>query len=322
MSGANQGSAVSGADPIGAANGQELPERIRAALRGVPLWSGRAIAAEPLAGGLTNDNWLVTDIAAEARYVMKVPGQGTEEYIDRATANRAARAAGEIGLTAEVHHFDAATGVEVAGFLDGHSTCTTAQLRDPGLGSEIMAVYRRLHQLPLLGKRATLFDLAQAQRDQLRAAGGAVPGPFRWLEDEFEDLKARFEASGFDLVPSHNDPMPGNFLLGPGGVKIIDFEYASDNDRSADLALLCTEAFIDNPSRELLDGYFGSPTPAEVARVQASQVAADFFWGVWGLLNARVKGSGFDYFKYGAWKLVRAQALVRMYDWDKVKAAV
>jgi thiamine kinase-like enzyme len=299
-----------------------IPDRIRAALRAVPLWSGHEIEAAPLPGGLTNDNWLVADIATGSRYVMKVPGHGTEEYIDRITANRAAQAAGALGLSAPVHHFDETTGVEVAGFLEGHTACTTAQLRAPEVGAEIMALYQRLHRLPLLGKPSTLFDLAGAQLRQLRAAGGSVPEPAHWLAAEFDDLKARFEASGFDLVPSHNDPMPGNFLVGPDGLKIIDFEYASDNDRSADLALLCAEAFIEHPSQELLDGYFGSPTASEIARVQASQFVADFFWGVWGLLNAKVKGSGFDYHKYGVWKLARAAMLVRLYEWDKVKAAV
>ena len=63
-------------------------------------------------GGLTN---LVFRIDHGLQhYVLRVPGKGTEEYINRTHEAQAAREAARVRVSPEVLHFDAQTGVMVA----------------------------------------------------------------------------------------------------------------------------------------------------------------------------------------------------------------
>ena len=51
-------------------------------------------------GGLTNKNFKVID--GENKYVLRIPGEGTEEYIDRKAEEVAARISAEVGVNAVV----------------------------------------------------------------------------------------------------------------------------------------------------------------------------------------------------------------------------
>jgi len=51
-------------------------------------------------GGLTNKNFKVID--GENKYVLRIPGEVTEEYIDRKAEEVAARISAEVGVNAEV----------------------------------------------------------------------------------------------------------------------------------------------------------------------------------------------------------------------------
>ena len=74
------------------------------------------IGIEPLAG-MTNRNYLVS--AGGKRYVVRIPGAGTEEYIDRKADEEAGRLTSEIGVNAPLIWYDPATGAQVTRFIDG-----------------------------------------------------------------------------------------------------------------------------------------------------------------------------------------------------------
>src|SRR5438552_10094558 len=62
-------------------------------------------------GGLTNRVFRV-DHSGE-QYVLRLPGAGTAEYINRANEAQAARAAAKAGVSPDVLYADAATGIMV-----------------------------------------------------------------------------------------------------------------------------------------------------------------------------------------------------------------
>ena len=65
--------------------------------------------------------------------MLRVPGKGTEEYINRGHEAHAAREAARVQVSPEVLHFDTATGVMVSRLVEGAVTMTPAQFRSrPG----------------------------------------------------------------------------------------------------------------------------------------------------------------------------------------------
>ncbi|MGH8253457.1 MAG: LPS biosynthesis choline kinase, partial [Steroidobacteraceae bacterium] len=82
-------------------------------------------------GGTTNLVFQIDDGAAH--YVLRVPGKGTEEYINRAHEARAARETARVGVSPEVLHFDSGTGVMVTRLVDDAATMTPATFRTRAL---------------------------------------------------------------------------------------------------------------------------------------------------------------------------------------------
>ncbi len=295
---------------------------VEAAIRRVPQWAGRTALYAAITGGLTNQNWLVEVENDPRRYFLKVPGEGTEIFVNRVTANEAARNAYALGVAPEVVFFDPADGLEVSEFLEGYRACTTADFGDPAIQADALALYRRVHAGPRLGQTKTVFDMVEEHVEQGRALGSAFPVDMPWLEHRYAQAKAAFAASGLDLVPCFNDPMPGNFLIGadpasPRPMRLIDYEFASNNERSYELGVLFGEMFYDEPLTErLVARYFGEHRPEMVARVVVNRALADLKWGAWAAVNRRLKDWDFDYQKYGAWKYARARSILHDPRWD------
>jgi thiamine kinase-like enzyme len=284
----------------------------------VPQWRGRGVRYTALVGGLMNQNWVV-DVDGDSRsYFVKVPGAGSEMFINRAAANEAARNAHAIGVAPEVVFFDPADGLEISEFLDGYRACTNADFSDPAIQSGVLDIYRRVHAGPALSLTKTIFDMIEEHIEQGHELGAHFPPAMPWIEHRYRQAKAAFLASGLDLVPCFNDPMPGNFLIGRNGasalpMKLIDYEFASNNERAYELGVLFAEMFYDEAlTLQLIEQYFGAARPDMFARVMLNRALADIKWASWAVVNRKLNAWDFDYQKYGIWKYMRARDV--MYD--------
>lgn len=280
------------------------------ALRTIPQWQGRTLHYAPVVGGLQNSNWRITVDGEQKRYFMKVPGAGSEAFVDRTVANEVGRRAGDLGIGPEVALFDATTGIEVIEFLEGYRACTNGDLKRDDIPLQIVNLYRQLHPSGLLSQTKTIFDMVDEHLDQALSLDVSLPTDWPVIAAEYGAAKSAMLASGLDLVPCHNDPMPGNFLISDTGpLKLVDYEFASNNDRAYELAILSTEMFFDDRRLlELVEAYYGSTDWSLVARVQVCGALADVKWGLWGCINNKLSSTwDFDYHKYGTWKLMRAR---------------
>jgi thiamine kinase-like enzyme len=137
-----------------------------------------------------------------------------------------------------------------------------------------------------------------------------LPADAELILGEYRVAKSALLASGLDLVACHNDPMPGNFLVADGRpMKMVDYEFASNNERAYELALLTTEMFYgEEQILELVEALYGKVDFALLSRVQVCSALADTKWGLWACVNQKLSSAwDFDYHKYGCWKLMRAR---------------
>ena len=74
-------------------------------------------------GGLTNLVFRAGD------FCLRIPGKGTEEYINRANEAVAAREAARAGVSPEVIHFDEKTGEMATRFIDGAVTMSPEKFK-------------------------------------------------------------------------------------------------------------------------------------------------------------------------------------------------
>lgn len=297
---------------------------VEAAIAAVPAWRGKSAEYEPVGGGISNANWRVIVGGDEQSYFVKVPGKGTEMFIDRDAAHDASVKAHAAGVGARVVHYDRETGVEVFEFIEGLRTATNGDFLDDTVRRNAVRALRAFNRGQPLDLDKTLFDMIDEHFEQVRALDGHVPEDFDWLCARYREARSALEASGLDMVPCMNDTLAGNFLLdGGNNVTLVDFEYASNNDRCSELALWFGEMFFPPEiEREVLEEYFGRVDDRITSRIALFKALVDLKWSTWAMVQNRVSALEFDFFKYGAWKHMRARSVMRDPDWDSWLGAV
>jgi thiamine kinase-like enzyme len=215
-------------------------EQAREALSAVPSLSPRASAAKiERLGGLTNLVFKVDD-----DYCLRIPGKGTEEYINRANEAVAAREAARAGVSPEVVHFDPKTGIMVTKFIAGAVTMSPA-LYKSGAGSPARAgrAFRKLHDSGAkFNFRFELFAMIDDYLKVLSTKDVDLPSGYYDVVREAETVRAALAAHPIPIVACHCDPLCENFLDTGERMWIVDWEYSGMNDPLWDLAIFRSRA--------------------------------------------------------------------------------
>ncbi|MBB5413783.1 MULTISPECIES: choline kinase family protein [unclassified Paraburkholderia] len=291
---------------------------IEAAIRELPAWKGYDIRYAPVGGGISNTNWRVEVDGAQTAYFFKVPGQGTEMFIDRRTAHEASVKAAITGYGAPVFAFLEDLGVEVFEFMEGWRASSNLDFLEREVRHNALRALKAFNDQPVLAQTKTMFDMIDEHQQQVEALHAVKPPDHDWLCQQYRRARAALEASGLDLAPCMNDTLAGNFMLNDAReIRLVDFEYASNNDRHYELALWFGEMFFA-PRMELalLEDYFGRVTPQVVARVQLNKALADLKWSTWAMVQRAVSRLDFDFYKYGFWKQMRARIVFQDPQWE------
>lgn len=265
----------------------ELLARLQALppLAGLPL--GRA-KIEPLPG-LTNRSYKIT--VAGQRYVLRLPGVGTERYIDRRQEAHNRAVAAELGVAPSLLYGDD-DGVQLTRFIDHAEPLDGAALRhNPAQLRAVADLLRRLHHSGRAFRgRVVLFPTLD------RYLGLAPEPELLGLRRGVEPLRAGFEAGAQPLCPCHVDPAPANFLAAPGRLYLLDWEYAAMCEPLWDLAGLAMEADLAAAGEhQLLSAYCGRPGAAVYERFAHYKLLLNLLAGAWAAVQIAAGKSGHDY---------------------------
>lgn len=282
-------------------------------------WKGRAIWYQPVSGGISNTNWRVGVEGVANDFFVKVPGRGTEMFVDRLAAHDASLKAAQCGVSASVHYFIEDLGVEVFEFMEGFRASNNGDFLNPDIRTNAARALRRFSREEPLGLTKTVFDQAEEHLAQIQELGGYTPPDKSWVDRQYGLAKAALEASGIDVAPCLNDNLAGNFMLNKDGdVVLVDFEYASNNDPHYELALWFGEMFFTpDVEHEMVEAYFGEARSDTLARVFLYKALADVKWSNWAWVQRQVSQLDFDFHKYGAWKHMRARQVMQDPRWEE-----
>ena len=264
-------------------------------------------------GGLTNRNYLVGD------YVVRVPGDGTSEYIDRVAEEIAARSAAAAHVNASVEHFDVSDGLMVTRYVPGAVTMDAARFAaDPDAVARAGRVIRQLHTSAApFASDFQLFAMIDDYRSLLAAKGATLPDGYGALVGRADDTRRVLESAAVALVASHCDPLCENFLDTGSRMYLIDYEYAGNNDPMWDVADLSVEGgFTAAQDAALLQAYFGAPaSPSDAARMLALKAMCDLLWTLWGVIQHVNANPAEDFWAYAVGRFERCRALMERPDY-------
>jgi thiamine kinase-like enzyme len=298
-------------------------QEITRALASIPGLAVTGDVAVERIGGLTNRNYKVT--LGPERYVLRLAGAGTSDYIDRAAEAHNARVAAAAGVNAQVLHLEVASGTMLARYIDDSLTMSEAAFKDLARVERAARAFRRMHRFnePFSGR----FDVF-AQIDEylalLRRNDAKIPDGYEALQKEADAAREVLRERPAALAPCHNDPLAENFLDAPDRMYLVDWEYAGMNDPMWDLGDLSVEAgFGPEQDEVLLRAYFeGAPPADQRGRMVLAKGLCDLVWTLWGLLQVMNDNPAEDFWGYSINRFERCKRLLASEEFAAAIAAV
>ena len=295
---------------------------VYAALARVPLFRDvrqEVIELELLGGALTNVCYKVT--TGGTAYVLRLAGEGTSDFIDRAAEKHNARVAAAAGVNVEVLYFDAKDGTMVTRFVEGVSMNGGEGFgRDAGSPIRAALTLRRVHRLRrVFESRFDVFAAIDDYVDLLRDQRPSLPQDYYEVRRKARTVCRALEASPVPLVPCHNDPWPGNLLDADGRIYLIDWEYSGMNDPMWDLGDLSVEAgFGPEQDRTMMEAYCGgTASQALYSRLEIYKAMSDLHWSLWGFVQHAKDNPAEDFWSYALGRLERCKARMSSADFRR-----
>jgi thiamine kinase-like enzyme len=301
-------------------------EHARSALAAIPFLANEDASGLRITrlGGLTN---LVFRLDLGGRsYCLRIPGKGTEEYIDRRNEEQAARAAAQADVSPAVLHFDSRTGVMVTSFIGGAVTMTPELFKTRSNAPERAGrAFRRLHdsrsEFPF---RFELFSMIDGYLKVLGGKNVDFPPGYYDLLEESGAVRSALQAHELPLVACHCDPLCENFLDTGERMWIVDWEYSGMNDPMWDLGDLSVEGGFDEEQEErMIEAYFsGRPRASDMGRIVIYKAMCDLLWTLWGLIQFANENPADDFWSYSLNRFNRCRALMSQAEFARHVEAV
>lgn len=242
------------------------------------------LAAMERMGGLTNHTYKVTG-GSGREYVVRIPGEGTEELIVRGDEEIHTRLACGLGIDAELLYFGK-DGSKVTAYIPDAVTMSPESMKEEPNVCRAADIFRVLHRCGEdTGVPFDVFEMAGGYERFLENNGVALYEDYPRIKAEVMQIKADMDSVREpERVPCHNDPLCENWVMGPERMYLIDWEYAGMNDGMWDLADLSIEAGYGNGQDEcLLRRYLGhAPEDVERMAFLANKLYLDYLWTLWG----------------------------------------
>jgi thiamine kinase-like enzyme len=278
---------------------------------------------DTLPGGLTNYNFMVT--VDKVTYALRVAGDGTSEYLDRKAEQQNASLMSEMGINAPIIYYNSTTGDQVCKYVDNCQTLHIADFKDPGNLRKAAGIFYKYHTC---GREfLSIFDpikVTDGYNDLLIKKDAELFEGYDKLHAKMEQIKELFQHSPQAIVPSHNDPLPENFLVNETGMYLIDWEYGGMNDPMFDLGDFSIENNLtkDEESIFLCEYFGGQVTRKQYGLVVMHKFLCDALWSVWALLQIATGKPREDYWPYGLNRFNRCVALMNEDDFDSYMQAI
>jgi thiamine kinase-like enzyme len=295
--------------------------RLEAVLAEVPELAGPVLAAEDITGGLVNRSVKVTTPAGA--YVVRLFASDSQLLrVDRDEEYASSVIAAEAGIGAPVVAYLPEHGAMVLEWIEGEAQ-SAEELRADEKPLLVARTLRRLHSCPRFGSDYDLFGSLREYRRILDEQGFALPDGYDDYAPQAAALEAALTATPAALRPCHNDMMPANFIDAGGSLRLIDYEYAANNDPCFDLGGIWSEAGMQPEQLDrMVREYHGEPRPDQVARARLWAIVCDYGWMLWAAIQAGqgVGAEGWDPWQWGCEHFARAVAAFESPEFDTLLA--
>lgn len=276
-------------------------------------WKGKAVAIQPLSGGLTNTNYKVE--VDGTPFFVRVPGASTELLaVDRNNEYFNSKAAAEANVGPKVLYHLPEYNVMVLEFLTG-KTMSKDALNATGMPTRMAKVIKKLHGGPRFLTDFNMFRLTEYYLQLCAERDIRIPDGYHERMSTVARIEKAMSVNPLATVPCNNDLLAENYIDDGKHLWLIDYEYSGNNDPTFELGNTCQEMqFNEEQIREVCAAYFGEATPAMIARMKLNMIMSDVGWGLWAAIQENISKIEFDFW---GWAIERWGRAVEKMDSSK-----
>lgn len=237
------------------------------------------VEIQVLKKGMTNRSFLFR--VNDKRYIMRIPGEGTDELINRQQEAQVYNVLANHRISDDIVYISPEKGYKITEYLENSNVCDPENLNEVAL---CMAKLRSFHQLQLQVPHT--FDLFE-KIDFYESLWEGQPSIFKdyaTTKEKIYALKTLVEQLPKEWCLTHIDAVPDNFLFTETGeIRLIDWEYAGMQDPHLDVAMFAIYSLYEREQVEqLIDAYFVEGCSSEVRmKIYAYIAISGLLWSNW-----------------------------------------
>ncbi len=261
----------------------------------LPIWTGQ-IDIINLKGGLTNNNYLVTDNSH--KFVVRLGADILEHHILRSNELISTKAAYEAGIGPKVIYNS--LGVLVIEYIES-KTLSPKEVRQ-NIDKIIPLIKKTHHEIPkkLFGPAAIfwVFHIIRNYINFLKNNQSSYTSILDKLTLNNDILEKA--SSPYQIVFGHNDLLPSNFLNDGSKIWLIDWEYSGFNSPLFDLGgIASNNDFSYDEEIYLLENYYEKKIDSElIIKYNAMKCSSLLRETLWSMVSELTSKIDFDYTKY------------------------
>ena len=238
---------------------------------------------QALKKGMTNHSFLIT--CTSGKYIIRIPGEGTDPLIDRYGEAAVYHAIEGKGIGDDVVKIDPVSGYKITRFLDGVRCCDALSSDDV---AKCMKKLRAFHELELTVEHEfDVFDRIEFY-ESLWTGAPSIYKDYRKTKEQALSLRPYIESHIEKKVLAHIDAVSDNFLFvkdksGKEEIRLIDWEYAAMQDPHVDIAMFCIYSLYDRKQiDELIQAYFAEGCSKEIQiKIYCYISVCGLLWSNW-----------------------------------------
>lgn len=229
--------------------------------------------------GMTNRSFLFS--CRGKKYIMRIPGEGTDQLINRKEEAEVYKAIDGKQICDDVAYINPDNGYKITEFLDASRICDRDSVDDLKV---CMKKLREFHNMNL--KVDHEFDIFK-QIDFYEGLWNGAPSVYRDYQKTKEhvfELREYIEGYVENKCLTHIDAVPDNFLFtSDGDIRLIDWEYAGMQDPHVDVAMFCIYSLYNKRQvDQLINIYFESKCKKETRlKIYCYISACGLLWSNW-----------------------------------------
>lgn len=246
---------------------------------------------EILKKGMTNNSFIFQ--VKNQRYIMRVPGNGSNILINRSFEYEVYKKIIPLKLSEEIIYIDKESGYKIAKFIDNARVCDPMNKCDV---EKVVKFLKKFHDLDLKVKNK--FDLLKTLNfyEKLRGKKSFYKD-YSCTKEKIIELISFVSKIKKRFCLCHIDSISDNFLFDERKIYLIDWEYAGMQDPHLDIAMFCIYAMYDREMiDEVIDIYFKKRcSELERDKIYAYVAICGLIWSNWCEYKANLGNDFSDY---------------------------